>query len=124
MSASVHVMPDMRIVHPEYGDISEDVARELAALRHQAHDVACLEAERRQRKIAAAQRESRIDRKTGMRLVAQIDEDVFNYWESREGAEFWKHELPFMMKRHPEIAVKPVSDRPTVLVDGFGRAVA
>lgn len=116
-------MPDMRIIDPVYGDISEDVARELAAMRQEAQLQAMLRAHDRQTRIAAAQRESRIDRRTGMRLVAQIDADVFNHWETREGPEFWNHELPFMLKRHPELAVKPVSDRPSVLVDGFGKTL-
>lgn len=102
----------MRVTHPDYGDLTEDVARELALLRHQRADEEYLAAERRQRLIAReCGQESRV-MKDGMRLVAHIDESVFNYWEAREGREFWKHEMDFMLKRHPELGVKPVNPNP------------
>lgn len=105
------VGPAMEIHDPEFGDMTEDVARELAAMRREAEDVAYLEATRRQRMLAASGRES-VQHKSGLRLVAQIDESVFSYWEAREGREFWRHELPYMLRRHPELAVKPVNPNP------------
>jgi broad specificity phosphatase PhoE len=68
------------------------------------------QAQKRQQHIArVCGQESRIGQ-NGLRLVAQIDETVFNYWEQREGPEFWKHELKYMLKRHPELAVKAKSE--------------
>jgi len=113
--------PDMRVFHPDYGDLTEDVARELSALNSKEAELVALEADTRQRMIARECGQEAVYGKAGLRLVAQIDETVFNYWESREGLEFWKHELPFMLKRHPELAVRAKSARPSVLLDGFGR---
>lgn len=115
----IHIGPDMRIIHPEYGDMTEDVARELAVMNQAAADEAFAQAQANQVKIAKlCGRESRIG-KDGLRLVAQIDADVFGYWEMREGRDFWKHELKFMSKRHPEIAVNPRSENPTIVNPGI-----
>jgi hypothetical protein len=118
-SKPIHIGPDMRVVHPDFGDMTEDVARELALLNQQAADLAFAEAQANQVKIAQiCGRESRIG-KDGFRLVAQIDADVFGYWEMREGRDFWKHELKYMSKRHPEIAVKPRFENPTISNPGL-----
>lgn len=119
------VGPNFEIHHPEYGDLTAEVARELQLLNQQQDDQIYLEAEARQRTIARVTGREAVHGRSGMRLVAQIDESVYNYWELREGREFWKHELPFMLKRHPELAVRSVSANPTVGFDGTtGQAAA
>jgi hypothetical protein len=120
-SRPIQVTPEMRIVHPDYGDLTEDVARELGKLNQAEADRVYREAQQRQRKIAGACGQESVIGAGGLRLVAQIDETVFNYWEAREGRDFWKHELPFMLKRHPELAVRPRPAHTSVLLDGFGR---
>lgn len=106
-------MPDMRIVDPDHGDITEDVARELAILRQQETERIAAKALRRQRHIAATCGQESVQHKAaGLRLVAQIDEGVFSEWERREGAGFWQHELAWMCKRHPELAVRPFNPNP------------
>jgi hypothetical protein len=120
-SRPIQVMPDMRIVHPEYGDLTEDVARELNKLNQAEAERIYREAQPRQRRIAGACGQEAVINPGGLRLVAQIDETVFNYRETREGPEFWKHALPFMLKRHPELAVRARPARTSVLLDGFGR---
>lgn len=91
-----------QIIHPELGDITMDVARELHAMT--ADDDAQLhsEAEARQALIAAAAGQEGRTFKGG-HMIAQIDAQVHDYWRRREGADFWKHELRFMQKRHPEL---------------------
>jgi hypothetical protein len=50
--------------------------------------------------------------------VAQIDAEVFNYCEQREGRGFWadKSNRRFMLKRHPELAVHAKTGRTTITV--------
>lgn len=124
LSNHVTIKPDMRIVHPELGDITEDVARELAAETHRDDLRLAAEAEARQALLAAsAPGEARVT--PGFALKARIDPQVHAYWLRREGPGFWKHELDFMLKRHPELRVRARPDNPTVLVDGFrGTAAA
>jgi len=102
----------MQVHHPDYGDMTAEVAAELQKLNQSSDERAYAEATRRQRHIAHVCGQESLTMKGGMRLVAQIDESVFGYWEAREGREFWKHELPFMLKRHPELAVKAVNPNP------------
>lgn len=118
----IQVGPDMRIIHPDFGDISEDVAQELAKLRIQRNEEAVRFAARDQLRIAATCNRESIIGKHGLRLEAQIDENVFNYWEAREGREFWKHEMKYMLKRHPEMAVKSVSPNATIVNPGLPAA--
>lgn len=116
----IHVGPDMRVVHPDHGDITEDVAREMAILNAETVQREAAEAQQRQEHIAkTCGRESKIHKRGGLRLVAQIDETVFNYWEAREGRDFWKHELKYMCKRHPELAVRALSQNPTIVNPGL-----
>lgn len=117
------VGPNMEIHDPEYGDMTDDVAAELARMRHEADVQAYVEAPRRQARIAQVCGQESVQHKNGLRLVAQIDQDVFNYWEIREGREFWKHELGYMLKRHPQLAVKPVNPNPVFGYTGQRRGV-
>lgn len=114
MQKPIHVGPDMRVIHPEFGDMTADVARELTLLNEAADAQAFADATRRQRLIAAQCGQESRHSKGGVRLVAQIDQDIYNYWEQREGRQFWTSELAFMMKRHPEIAVHSKPDNLTV----------
>lgn len=104
----------MEVHHPDFGDMTEDVARELAALRDVRNLEDVLDAGSRQEHIAATCGTEMTYGKGGVRQLAQIDEKVFNYWEAREGRDFWKHELNWMLKRHPEMAVRARSANPTI----------
>lgn len=116
----IHIGPDMSVHHPEYGDMTAEVARELQILNQQESDEIYLAAQQRQDHIAkVCGRESVAQ--GGVRHIAQIDEAVYNTWETREGPEFWKNELGYMLKRHPELAVKSVSPTLTVSMAGAAR---
>lgn len=111
----VHIGPDMSIHHPVYGDMTEEVAKELMLLEREADEEAYRNAHERQLFIAkTCGRDARImDKNSGLRLVAQIDASVFSYWEAREGKDFWssKGELKRMLKKHPELAVTAKSNQ-------------
>ena len=122
--AGARVKPDMRVVHPDYGDITEDVCRELAEMQREDDDQLFKEAAARQAILAADNiKGARLNR--NFALKANIDGRIYDYWRRREGKDFWKHELGYMMKRHPELRLNYIPDAPTVRVDGFkGRATA
>ena len=105
----------MRIVHPEFGDMTADVAAELALMRQEEERRAFEQAAARQRRIAASGQEAGT-LKCG-HMVAQIDASVFDYWQRREGRGFWadKSNLRYMLKRHPELRVNSKSRRATIL---------
>jgi hypothetical protein len=112
-----------KIIHPELGDITMDVARELAAMRQADDAQIANEAEARQVAIAAAMgQEGRTFR--GGHQIAQIDARVHDYWRRREGPDFWKHELGFMRKRHPELRVVSRSAKATIRVPRTLPAIA
>lgn len=97
--------------------MTADVAAELALLRQEEHRRIVAQAAARQARIARAGREAR-HLGCGF-LSAQIDADVYHYWEAREGRGFWKDKsnLRFMKKRHPELAVISRSGKTTVRVE-------
>lgn len=99
----------MTIHHPVYGDMTEEVAKELMLLERQADEDVYRNAHERQLQIAATCGvDGRVmDKNSGLRLVAQIDAGVYSYWELREGKKFWTNEgeLKRMLKKHPELAV-------------------
>lgn len=110
---SIRVTPEMRVFHPKFGEITEDVAREMAAMTAYDDEILFATADARQAQILAAQPgPARIT--PGFALKAQIDPRVHDYWRRREGAGFWKHELKNMIRRHPELGVKAVSDQSRV----------
>lgn len=116
--AGARVKPDWRIVHPDHGDITEDVARELARVEHEDNEKLFREATARQAIIARENAQGgRLTK--GFALKANIDGRIFDYWRKREGKDFWKHEMGAMLKRHPELAVRCRPDNPTVRIDGF-----
>ena len=113
----IRVKPGFRIEHPDYGDMTEDVARELAKITAHDDEITAATAEARQAQIlAATPGPARIT--PGFALKAQIDARVHDYWRRREGAGFWKHELKNMIRRHPELGVKAVSDQSRVSFAG------
>lgn len=111
-------MPDIlgQIICPIYGDITMDVARELAAQRQQDEAETLAGAHARQALIAAEAGQHGRTFKSGHQ-IAQIDARVHDYWRRREGKDFWRHELKFMLKRHPELRVESKPENPTVRVE-------
>jgi hypothetical protein len=122
--AGARVKPDMRIVHPDHGDITEDVARELARVEQEDNEEIFRTAAARQAILAKEnERGGRVT--PGFALKANIDHRIYDYWRKREGKGFWKSELDNMLKRHPEFRVRCRPDNPTVLLDGLkGTALA
>lgn len=115
--AGCRVKPDMRMIHPDHGDITADVAAELAAIEQADNDELFAEAGARQAALAK-EYENGARLSKGFALKANIDGRIYDYWRKREGKDFWKHELGFMMKRHPELRLKHVSDHTTLLMPG------
>jgi len=122
--AGARVKPDMRIVHPDHGDITEDVARELARVEQEDNEELFRTAAARQAMIAKQNAQG--GRLTpGFALKANIDHRIYDYWRKREGRGFWKSEMDWFLKRHPECAVRCTPDNPTLRIDGFkGTALA
>ena len=119
MSAdTVIIKSDLRIIHPDYGDMTEEVAREMAAIRREDNERLVHEAARMQAEIAAARPGDAVIH-DGFALKAQIHPGVHAYWRMREGPGFWKHELGSMMKKFPELRVRARPANPTVRVDGL-----
>jgi len=101
---------------PGYGDISEDVARELHALRMEAFDREAAVVDRRQRYLARECGESvHMD---GGTIVGQIDEAVYQHYVDRYGPKFFsdKSNRRWFLKRHPECAVQSRAANPTFRV--------
>lgn len=122
--AGARVKPDMRIVHPDHGDITEDVARVLAEVEREDDERLFREAAARQAILAKQNAEGgRLTK--GFALKANIDGRIYDYWRRKQGKDFWKHEMGYMLKRHPEFRVQCRPDNPTVRVDGLkGTALA
>lgn len=112
---------EMRIEIPGYGDMTADVAIELANLRREEHarDVAL-----------AATRQAHIAKVCGReaplmehgQLVAQIESATFTDWERREGKGFFgnKSNIRGFLKRFPECAVKGIPRKPSLRMPGRG----
>lgn len=106
-----------RFFHPQTGeDITEDVARELVRQTQEDDLELHATAAARQAQIAAAFRDGQARTFRHGHMTAQIDARVHDYWRRREGHDFWKHELKYMLKRHPELRVEARSEKPSVLV--------
>lgn len=121
VAETVTIKPDMRVIHPDHGDITEDVARELANLRREEHEQLVRNAAQQQAAIVQA-RPGQAYIKRSFALKAEIDPQVHAYWRMREGPGFWKNELDWFLKKNPECRVKSVAENPTVRVDGFKTA--
>lgn len=108
---------DMRVVVPGYGDMTAEVAIELAKLRV---------AENHRDAALAARRQAHIAKTCGTeaplldhgQLRAQIDGSVFSDWEKREGRGFFgdKSSLNDFLKRFPECRVRGIPKNPTFRV--------
>lgn len=121
--AGATVKPDLRVEHPDFGDITEDVARELALMRQEDHRRLVLEAEQCQRAITQARPgEAKIQK--AFALKAEIDPRVHAYWRMREGPGFWKHELDWFLKKNPQCRVKSVSANPSIIHPGLPAGAA
>lgn len=101
---------DQRIIHPEFGDITADVIEALQEMARPAEPVII---EREQAEIAAAAGTVSQDLCFGHH-VAQIHEDVFDYWTKREGLGFWKDKAN--LRRF-------LADNPSCKVTSKGRGV-
>jgi len=108
----------MKIIVEGYGDMTADIAAEMALMRRAESDRVIKAAAENQRRITAATRNATAQTMKHGHMVAQIDADVFNYWEAREGRGFWadKSNRRAMLRRHPELAVKAKTGRTTITV--------
>jgi len=106
-----------RIIHPEYGDVTDMVIEELMAMSRPKDPVIL---EREQAEIAAAAGQQAVDMCSG-RMVAQIHADSFNYWTAREGEGFFRDKGNFkkFLADNPACKVTSKSARPKILIDGF-----
>ncbi len=106
-----------KFYHPETGeDITEDVARELLRMTEEDDRELFATAAARQARIASAFRDGEARTFKHGHMTAQIDARVHDYWRRREGPDFWKHELKYMLKRHPELRVEARAEKPSVLI--------
>lgn len=99
----------MRIHVEGYGDMTEDVAMELAKMRHaEEQELAHGAALARQRLIAQEAQRGTDGFKHGRGQYAAIDARVVAYWERRYGRQFFtdKSNMRDFLKRHPECAVR------------------
>jgi hypothetical protein len=111
----VTIKPDMRVIHPEYGDMTEDVARAMAEIRREDHQRLVRDAERLQTEIAAARTGRAVIHK-GFALKAEIHPAIFAHWRMREGPGFWKHDMNWFLKKNPQCRVPLQSANPTIVV--------
>lgn len=109
--------PDMRIVVPGYGDMTEDVARELAEMKRE--DNARVAAKAAQRQAYLAREFGETTNLSFGEVVGQVDEGVYQHWIDRYGPKFWhdKSNRGWFLKQHPECRVKSKSARLTVRVN-------
>lgn len=108
-TGQVIVGNDMSIHVDGFGDMTEDVARALAEMRHEEEqELATGAALARQRLIAKETGAETAGFKHGRGLVASIDARIVAYWERRYGRAFFadKSNLKAFLKEHPECAVR------------------
>jgi hypothetical protein len=98
----------MRVHVDGYGDMTEDVARELHTMRMErlAREAAVVDA--RQRFLAREHGEAPL--LPDGQLVAQIDEAVYQHWVDRYGPKFWadKANRRWFLRKHPECRVRAI----------------
>lgn len=111
----VTIKPDMRVIHPEYGDMTEEVAQAMAEIRREDNERLVRDAERLQAEIAAA-RPGRAVINKAFALKAEIHPAIHAYWRMREGPGFWKNEMDWFLKRHPQVRVPLQSAAPKIVV--------
>jgi hypothetical protein len=94
---------------PDFGDMTEDVARELHALRIERLEREASVVGARQRYLAREHGEAQMHADGA--LVGQIDEAVYQHYVDRYGAAWWhdKGNRAWFFKRHPEAKVKVIA---------------
>jgi hypothetical protein len=110
---------NMRIQVEGYGDMTEDVARELAAMRQADTDRVATHCAARQALIAReAEGATTFD---GGEVVASIDEGIYQHWVDRYGAQFFREKgnREYFLRQHPECRVRARAASPSVRVDGY-----
>lgn len=120
MFHGVTIDPRNMRVHVEgYGDMTDDVARELAAMRQADTDRVAAKAYARQALLARELPEA--THLAGGCLVAQVDEGVYQHWVDRYGAQFFsdKSNRDYFLKRHPECRVRSRAKNASVLFTGY-----
>jgi hypothetical protein len=107
--------PQFKVIDPEFGDLTADVAAELELMNREQEARDFAEAAARQRHIAATMGTEAHTMQHGHQ-VAQIDAYVYEYWRRREGKEFWtdKASREAFLKKHPECRVRARSARTIV----------
>lgn len=110
---------DMRINVDGYGDMTEDVARELAKMRLEDVDRVATVAARRQAFLAREIGD--VEHFNGGCVVGQVDEAVYQHWVDRYGAAFFtdKSNRAYFLKRHPECRVRSRARNTAVLISGY-----
>ena len=115
MSEIVAVIDPFGKVEVEgYGDMTEDVARELARIRTDDLDNVALKCDARQRFLAREHGEANFF--DGGALVGQVDEAVYQHYVDRYGPEFFsdKSNRHWFLKKYPECKVKSTAVSTTV----------
>src|SRR5882724_6659016 len=102
-----------------YGDMTADVAIELAAIRKADLDRVAMKCDKRQRYLARECAEATFF--DGGQLVGQVDEAVFQHWVDRYGQKFFsdKSNRNWFLKKHPECKVKSTAKNLSLLVAGL-----
>lgn len=100
---------DMRVHVEGYGDMTEDVARELAAMRMERVDREAKVVQARQRYLARECGEAPL--LPYGQLVLQVDEAVYQHYIDRYGPKFWadKSNRRWIAKKYPECAVRAIT---------------
>lgn len=108
---------DIKIVVEGYGDMTDEVAIELAKLRKAEHERDVAMAARRQAHIAKVCGTEAPLMQHGQ-LVAQIDGAVFADWERREGRGFFgdKSNRRWFLKKFPECRVRGIPKNARIVV--------
>lgn len=104
------INPHSMAVHVDgYGDMTEDVARELAAMRRERVDREAAVVTQRQRYLARECGEAPL--LPYGQVVMQVDEAVYQHWIDRYGAGFWadKSNRRWFAKKNPETAVRAIT---------------
>lgn len=117
MQGVAHINPvNMAVYVDGYGDMTQDVARELHAMRMEELDRVTAKVDARQRYLARELGEAvHFD---GGSLVGQVDEAVYQHYVDRYGASFWadKGNRKWFLKRHPECRVRSHAANPSVRI--------
>jgi hypothetical protein len=115
--------PNFKVIDPEYGDITADVAAELVLIEQEQEVRDFAQAAARQRHIARTMGTEARTFKEG-HMVAQIDQYVYDYWERREGKGFWKDKAnrERFLKKNPECRVRARTGRTVITVPAMPTA--